>query len=267
MSPADDPFSTTPGGTAARLRRLYPLLVVLLAMVTSVSLGLHKELTLEAIVRHRMAVEATVMANTPLAIAAYVAVYIAVVALSIPGAAVLTITGGLLFGTVFGALAAIAAATVGATLIFLIARGAVGEWLYKRAGAQVTALAQGFRDDAFNYLLFLRLVPLFPFWLVNLVAAFCNVSLRTFILATVIGIIPLAVIGAFFGASLVDAVSQQQAMYKTCVTAGQAGCKMEFDITAAFTPRIIAALVALGLVALLPVIVKRIRAMRSKKVD
>ncbi len=251
-------------GVAARLRRLAPLLAILLAMAAAGFFGLHRELTLESIVRHRMAVEASVMANVPLAIATYIAVYIAVVALSIPGAAVLTITGGLLFGTVFGALAAIAAATVGATLIFLIARSAAGEWLLKRAGPQVSAIAQGFREDAFNYLLFLRLVPLFPFWLVNLVPAVCGVPLRTFILATVIGIIPLAIIGAFFGASLVDAVSQQQAMYKTCVAAGQAGCKMQFDITAAFTPRIIAALVALGLAALLPVIVKRIRAMRTK---
>jgi uncharacterized membrane protein YdjX (TVP38/TMEM64 family) len=255
------------GGSTASLLRLAPLVVVLLAMAMAVYFGLHRELTLESIVHHQMSVESTVMAHKPLAITTYIIVFIAVVALSIPGTAVLMITGGLLFGTVIGSLAAVFAATAGATIVFIITSGVIGERLFKRAGPRVIAIAQGFREDAFSYLVFLRVVPLFPFWIVNLVPAFCGVPLRTFVMATVIGIIPLAIIGAFFGASLVDAVSQQQAMYKACVAAGQAGCKMEFDITAAFTPRIIAALVALGLAALLPVIVKRIRVMRSKKLE
>ena len=115
---------------------------------------------------------------------------VAAVALSIPGAAILTITGGILFGWRVGGLAALLGATTGATIVFLIARGACGESILRRAGPLAGKLAQGFRAHAFNYLLFLRLVPVFPFWLVNLAPAVVGVRLATFVLATALGIIP-----------------------------------------------------------------------------
>jgi len=252
-------------GTRLRLLRLIPFVFALLATALVFAFGLHRELTLEAIVHKRMELGDLIAAHNALAVALYVAAYIAVAALSLPGAALMTVAGGLLFGTAIGATAAVIGATIGATLVFLIARGAVGGFLYRCGGAQVAAIAEGFREDAFNYLLFLRVVPVFPFWLVNLVPAVCGVPLRTFVLATFIGIIPLAIIGAFFGASLVDAVAAQEAAYRTCVSAGKTVCKMNFDITDAFTPRIIIALVAVGLAALLPVIAKHLCARRSKK--
>lgn len=265
MQPHEHRIPPPGDGTRPRLLRLIPLAVVLLATALVFALGLHRELTLESIVHKRMDLGDLIAANSVLAVAIYVAAYIAVVALSLPGAAVMTITGGLLFGTAIGATAAVISATIGATLIFLIARGAIGGFLYCRGGARIATIAEGFREDAFSYLLFLRVVPVFPFWLVNLVPAVCGVPLRTFVAATFIGIIPLAIIGAFFGASLVDAVAAQEAAYRTCVATGKTGCKMDFDITDAFTPRIIIALVALGLAALLPVIAKHLSARQRRK--
>ena len=97
-----------------------------------------------------------------------------------PARCLLTVAGGTLFGALLGGVAALIGATVGAVCIFLIAKSALGEHLVRRAGPRVASIAEGFRVDAFSYLLFLRLVPIFPFWLVNLVPALCGVSLKTF---------------------------------------------------------------------------------------
>ena len=111
--------------------------------------GLYRELSFESLVRHHAAIEKLVAEHEITAFAAYVGLYIVVVMLSIPGAMVLTVAGGVLFGTLLGALGAIAGATVGGTIIFLIARGAVGEILIRRAGPRLAKVAAGFRDDAF----------------------------------------------------------------------------------------------------------------------
>ena len=137
-----------------------------------------------------MAIDAFVTEHRVLAVLAYIALYIAAVALSVPGAVFLTVTGGFLFGLAVGASAAVIGATIGATLIFLVARTALGEPLLRRAGPRAAQARQGFRADAFSYLLFLRLVPVFPFCLVNLVPAFAGVRLAPFVAATALGIIP-----------------------------------------------------------------------------
>jgi uncharacterized membrane protein YdjX (TVP38/TMEM64 family) len=191
-----------------------------------------------------------------LAIFVYVGVYITVVAVSLPGAALLTITGGFLFGIAVGASAAVISATVGATLIFLVARTALGEPLLRRAGPRATQLARGFREDAFSYLLFLRLVPAFPFFLVNLVPAFAGVRLGPFVAATAIGIIPGAIVFALAGAGLDSIIAAQKNSYDQCIAAKGADCRLVFEPADVLTPQLIAALVALGLLALMPVAVK-----------
>ena len=140
-----------------------------------------------------MAIDGFVTGHRLLAVLAYIGLYIAAVALSLPGAVFLTVAGGFLFGLAVGASAAVIGATIGATLIFLVARTALGEPLLRRAGPRAAQLAQGFRDDAFSYLLFLRLVPAFPFFLVNLVPAFAGVRLLPFVTATALGVIPGAI--------------------------------------------------------------------------
>ncbi|MGC1701513.1 MAG: VTT domain-containing protein, partial [Pseudolabrys sp.] len=191
-----------------------------------------------------------------LAIFVYVGIYITVVAVSLPGAALLTLTGGFLFGIAVGASAAVISATVGATLIFLVARTALGEPLLRRAGPRATQLARGFREDAFSYLLFLRLVPAFPFFLVNLVPAFAGVRLGPFVAATAIGIIPGAIVFALAGAGLDSIIAAQKNSYDQCIAAKGADCRLVFEPADVLTPQLIAALVALGLLALMPVAVK-----------
>ncbi len=136
-------------------------------------------------------------------------VYVAVVAISFPGAGALTITGGFLFGAALGTALASVAATIGATLIFLIARTSLGALLAERAGPRAQKLRQGFQEEGFSYLLFLRLVPLFPFWLVNLAAALFGMRLLTYVAATAIGVVPATFVFAYFGHGLGTALDSE----------------------------------------------------------
>jgi uncharacterized membrane protein YdjX (TVP38/TMEM64 family) len=241
-------------------RRLAPVAAVVLVMALVFAMGWHRYLSLETLVRHRAAIDSFVAARCPLAVATFIAVYVAAVALSIPGAAILTITGGVLFGWVVGGLAAMIGATTGATIVFLIARGACGESILRRAGPLASKLADGFRADAFHYLLFLRLVPVFPFWLVNLAPAVVGVRLPTFVLATALGIIPATFAFALVGMGLDSVIAAQEAAYRTCLAAGHPDCRLDFSMSALVTPQLLAAFVALGVVALIPVAVRKWRA-------
>lgn len=170
------------------LRRLVPLAVLALAGITFVVLGGHRYLTFSALAENRAWLCGLVARWGAGAVLGYVLIYTAIVALSVPGGAILTIAGGFLFGRWLGGAGAVIGATAGAACIFLAARAGLSG-LVRRAG-RFEQLEAGFRANAFNYLLVLRLVPLFPFWLVNLVPAFAGVGLRTFVLATFIEIIP-----------------------------------------------------------------------------
>jgi uncharacterized membrane protein YdjX (TVP38/TMEM64 family) len=242
-----------------RLRRLLPLLVVVALAAATIASGLHRELSLETLVRHREALDAAVADHLAAALAAFVLLYIVVVALSIPGSLVLTVTGGILFGGLLGGAATIVGATLGAVVIFLIAKSAFGEHLARKAGPLAAKLADGFREDAFHYLLFLRLVPVFPFFLVNLVPALAGVRLRPFVAATALGIIPATFTFAFVGAGLDSVIAAQGAMYQACLARGAPDCRLEFDLKAVLTPQVLLALAALGVLALVPVLVKRLR--------
>jgi uncharacterized membrane protein YdjX (TVP38/TMEM64 family) len=245
------------------LRRLLPLAVVLAAMLLAFAMGWHRYLSLETLVRHRAEIDAFIAENRAGALAAFVGIYVAVVSLSLPGATILTMIGGLLFGALVGGSSAIVGATLGATVIFLIARTAAGEFLLRRAGPLAAKVTQGFRDNAFSYLLFLRLVPVFPFWLINLAAALAGISLGAFVGATALGIIPGTLTYAFVGSGLDSAIAAHEAAYKACLAAGGSDCRIDFDATKALTPTLIAALAALALLALLPVLVRRYKARRQ----
>ena len=242
------------------VRRLIVLAVFAVAVVAAYAALGRGAVSFEALVRHRDAINAFVMQHRPLAVLAYIALYAAAVAVSLPGATFLTLAGGFLFGVVIGAGAAVVGASIGATIVFLIARTALGEPLLKRAGPRASQLAQGFRNDAFSYLLFLRLVPVFPFFLVNLVPAFAGVRLSTFVAATVIGIIPAALAYAFAGTGLDSVIMAQKGAYDACVAAGHGGCSLTFNPADAVTPQLVVALVALGVLALVPPALKRFKA-------
>lgn len=250
-------------GGRAVARRWGPLVLLVAVAGLVYATGAFEYLSLEAIAEHRDNLQSFVAERWLAAVAAYGLVYMVTVALSIPGAALLTVLGGFLFGWLVAGLLVVVAATAGATIVFLVARTSLGEVLARRAGPRLNALAKGFRDDAFNYLLFLRLVPAFPFWLVNLAPALLGVPLSTFVLATLVGIIPGTFAYAFLGSGFDSIIAEQTAVYEACVAAGRSDCEMTFEPGALLTPELIVAFVALGLVALIPVVVRRVRARRE----
>jgi uncharacterized membrane protein YdjX (TVP38/TMEM64 family) len=185
------------------------------------------------------------------------------VTLSLPGGAVLTIAGGFLFGWFLGGVASIVGATIGACAVFLIARSSLGDFLAARAVPWLSRFRQGFQEDAFSYLLFLRLVPIFPFWLVNLAPGLLGVSFATYVATTILGIIPGTFAYSLAGNGLDSLIEAQQAMHQSCLAkmgpGGQESCPYALDPGALLTPELIAGLVALGLVTLVPVMVKWFR--------
>jgi len=261
MAPNDDPPSLTGGANNPKfsLRRACPLVLLVVVSAVVFAMGWHRQLSFETVARHHEALRDFIALHEVSAVAAYIALYIAAVALSVPVGFYFTVIGGILFGTILGGLAALVGATTGAVCIFLIARSAIGEHFVRRAGPLAEKLAHGFRADAFSYLLFLRLVPIFPFWLINLVAALAGVRLATFASATALGIVPATFAFAFVGAGLDSVIAAQQAAYHSCLAAGRADCRLTFHMNAAITPELLAALATLGVVALIPVVVKRIR--------
>lgn len=184
------------------LLRLWPLAPVLALLLLGYLLGLQRELDWASLARREAALRALVGAH-PLAMAAgFVGVYALAVAVSFPGVVFLTVTGGLLFGTALGAALTVAGATGGAVTIFLLARGALAPVLAARAGPFLDRFREGFARDAFSYVVALRLIPVVPFWLVNLVPAALGVRLLPFAAGTFLGIIPATTIFASVGAGL-----------------------------------------------------------------
>lgn len=164
--------------------------------------GLADLLSLDTLARHRAALTGWVAANPVLSALAYLGAYTAAAAFAVPGAVVLTLAGGFLFGAVLGTVLTVLAATLGATLLFLLAGRVFGADALRRLGPRAEALARGIQANAWSYLLVLRLVPLFPFFLVNLVPAFAGVRLPVFIGTTLLGIIPGTAVFSLSGAGL-----------------------------------------------------------------
>lgn len=245
----------SPGAFARHARKWGPLAVLAGLMIIAFSQGLHKHLTLSTLIMERQQLADLVASNIVLTVLGYIAVYTITVALSFPGASLLTIAGGFLFGWAIGGSATIVGATLGASAVFLVARSSFGEILTQRAGPFVSRLAEGFRKDAFNYLLFLRLTPLFPFWLVNIAPAIFRMPLPSYALATLVGIIPGTFAFSFIGSGLDSIIDAQEAANPGCAAAGT--CAIE--VSALVTPQLIVAFFALGLASLIPVILKRLR--------
>lgn len=224
----------------AAMRRALPLAVLAAGFVAFFLLGLGDYLSLEALRASRFEIGDWVARNEELAVAAYVAAYIAIVALSVPGATVMTIAGGFLFGTVMATACTTVAATIGASVLFLAARHALADLFAAKAGRAVRRMEAGFRRDALSYLVFLRLMPVFPFWLVNLVPALLGVPLRVFILGTAIGIIPATLIYAGIGDGLAAVFERGD----------------KIDLALLGQPRVLVPLLGLALLALLPPVVR-----------
>jgi uncharacterized membrane protein YdjX (TVP38/TMEM64 family) len=239
-------------------------LAVALALIVAIAGGWHKELSLAALMRHRAAIQALTAEHYVAVLAGFIAAYALAAGTSLPGVIFLTIGGGALFGGLMGGIAAVAGATIGATIVFVLVRTALASAVARRAGRLAARFADGFREDAFHYLLFMRLVPVFPFWMVNIVPALCGVRLVTYIVATAIGIVPMTFAVAFFGAGLDSVLAVQLSQYRACTAAGGTDCQLDFEPSMVLTPQLILGLAALGIAALLPVVARRLRGNRMR---
>jgi uncharacterized membrane protein YdjX (TVP38/TMEM64 family) len=246
MSELSEEIDGKPAGRPL-LRRLLPLLVVLAAGLAALSL--QDQFSIEVLREHRATLNAFVTEQAVLAAAAFIALYAATTLLSLPVGAVLTIAGGFLFGVTLGTLYVVIGATVGATAIFLVARGALGDLFRAKAGPFIQRMEAGFRENAFSYMLVLRLIPLFPFFIVNLVPAFLGVSLRSYVLGTLIGIVPGTLVFNLAGAGLGSIFDRGGA----------------FTVESVLSPQIVAGLVGLSLLSLLPVAYKRLKTRRQAR--
>jgi uncharacterized membrane protein YdjX (TVP38/TMEM64 family) len=227
--------------------RFVPIAVLLLGLGLFFAFGLGDYLGCGSLRDNRAWLLDWVNGHRPLAIAAFMTIYAGAVALSVPSGAALTVAAGFLFGALMATGMIAVAGTVGATLLFLAARSAFHDLLQARAGPWLLRLERGFAENELSYLLFLRLVPLFPFFVVNLVPAFLGVRLRSFVVATFFGIIPGSFVFASVGAGL-----------GSLFDAGR-DCSLENVLT----PEIVIALVGLAVLALLPVAYKRFFAARQ----
>jgi uncharacterized membrane protein YdjX (TVP38/TMEM64 family) len=208
------------------------LMLGLLAVTLFFALDLGRYLTLEALKGNRQALLDFYSAHQLLTVAGFMALYIIQTALSLPGAAILSLAAGALFGSILGTVYANIAATIGATLAFLVTRYLLRDVVLGRFGAKLEGINRELESRGFNYLLFLRLVPLFPFFLINLAAGLTRLPLATFFFGTMLGIIPGGFVYVNAGASLATIDS----------LAGVA------------SPRVVGSFALLGLFALAPVL-------------
>ena len=184
-------------------KRIFVLGLFLGGLAAFVYFDLGAYLSYEALAQNEEFLRNTVAAHNLPAAAAYVAIYILVVALSLPGAIWLTLSGGLLFGVWLGGALAVLGAGTGAAVMFLMAKYVIGDTLRSRFGSRLTRFEAAFNRDAWSYLLVLRLLPIFPFFMINLGAALIGVRFSVFALTTYVGIIP----GAFVYASIGNGIS------------------------------------------------------------
>jgi len=230
------------------IRRFVPLALLVLAGALFFTLEGHRYLSFTALAEHRERLCEFVAHGGVGAAIAFVLVYAGLVALSVPASALLTMTSGFLFGPWLGTLYAVIGATIGATVVFIAARAGLAG-LVERAGPRVRRLEAGFREDALSYLLVLRLVPIFPFWLVNLAAGAVGLGLPIYVFATFIGMIPTSFVYASLGSGLGDLLAQGH----------------HPDLAILYQPSVLLPIIGLAALVLLPVLYKRWRNGRSKQ--
>jgi uncharacterized membrane protein YdjX (TVP38/TMEM64 family) len=237
-----DGMETATASRTPAWRRFAPLALLLVALGVFVALGGHRLIGLDALRENYADLRAFAETNPWVAALAYVGIYVFAVSISLPSAGFLSIAGGLLFGTWLGGALTVFAATAGATIVFLVARSALGSALAAKAGPTLDRLRAGFNADSFNYLLVLRLVPAFPFWLVNVAAALLGMRLGPYVLGTAVGIIPGTFVYCSVGAGAGAAI--------------EAGGEVPLD-GLLLKPDILLPVVGLVALSLLPVAVKR----------
>ena len=221
--------------------------------------GIFDHFGLSSFIKHRQSLGDFVEENFILAGLSFILIYAGLVGISFPGASFLTIASGFFFGGILGGAFAVAGATIGAVIIFIIAKTSFGDFLKQKAGPFVSKMVEGFKEDSFQYLLTLRLVPVFPFWVVNIVPALLDMKVKPYALATFLGILPGTFTYAYIGTGMDSIIADVAEKQPGCAEAGD--CKL--DLGSLVTPEILIAITMLGVVSILPVIVKKIRGKKS----
>jgi uncharacterized membrane protein YdjX (TVP38/TMEM64 family) len=229
------------------MKRFLPLIFLLLGLVIAYLSGVQNFFSLSFLNQQRDALEKIVHGHYALSVAAFFVVYTVSVACSLPAASILTVFAGFLFGWLVGGLVVVCAATFGATLLFIAARSSIGNFLRNKVSGMSAQFIDGFTKNAFYYLLILRIAPIFPFFIVNIVPVLFNMKLKDYVLATFIGIIPGTFAYTWLGkgvGSVLDAAKKNGVTPK---------------VSDLVTPEITIAFFALAVVAAMPLLIKKMK--------
>jgi len=240
MNP-DTTMTTSVQGASSNKGKIVVAVILAAAIGAFFYFDLQQYLSLDALKANRDRLLAFTDANYGTAVVSFIVSYCVVTGLSLPGAAILTLAGGFLFGTLVGTVFVNVGATTGATLAFLAARYLLRDWVEQKFGDRLQPIQEGFAKNAFSYLMTLRLIPLFPFFLVNLVSGLTRVPLGTYIVATALGIIPGSFVYAYAGRQLGTINSLREIA----------------------SPNVLLAFTLLGLLALVPVVYRRFTAAKA----
>lgn len=225
-----------------RLSKFTPLLILVVAAILIWIFEVHSYISLDTLHKHQIFLQEYVRKNQLLSVTIYCLLYFAIVSLSIPVATIMTLIGGFLFGQIIGTICIIFSATFGACVIFLSTKIASKNAIKKETGKWVGKMQKGFTENAFSYMLTLRLIPIFPFVVVNLVAGILQIPLKTFFFGTLLGIIPGTFIYVSVGVSMRELLN-----------------KPNFSPEFLLEPHVIFSLTGLGILVLLPIIYKKLR--------
>ena len=243
-----DPDPSQPAGGKPLYKRLLPL-GVLVAIVAAVYLsGVTDYLSYDALRTNLDAIQGFVESHVALSLLLLIAVYALGTAASVPAMSVVTVAAGVVYGLWLGFLGALIGATLGATAIFIVVQTSLGDALRRRVRPWLGRFEDGFRRDAFNYLLAMRLVPVFPFWVLNIAPALLGMRLRAYVAATALGIIPGTFVYVWVGRGAAETIR----------LGGQVS-PAEF----LFSPHILGPLIGLAVLAVLPIAVRKWRGRRN----
>jgi uncharacterized membrane protein YdjX (TVP38/TMEM64 family) len=233
----------------AAWRRWLPLGIIVLGIILVFAFDLDRFASLQHLREHHQRLAEFVATHYVQAWTGYLLLYVLFAALSLPGAAWLTIAAGLLFGAVAGTVVVVIAATIGASLLFLATKTSLGDYLHTHAGPWLAKVERGFADNQWSYLLMMRLFPVIPFFVANLIPAFLGVPLPVFIITTFVGIIPATAVFATIGAGLGSVLDTSA----------------DLSLRSLVTPQVEAALVGLAVLVAMPIAVKFLRRRRSSR--
>jgi uncharacterized membrane protein YdjX (TVP38/TMEM64 family) len=223
------------------LKRFAPLAVLVTGLLVFFYFDLGRFLSFDVLKANREFVLQWTHDHFFLALLSFFLIYTIAVAVSIPGATFLTLASGFLFGTILGTVVAVTSATIGALIVFLAVRTALEPWLAKKTGRWVEKMRQGFQQGAFQYLLILRLVPLFPFWVVNIVPGLLGVSVSTYFITTFLGIMPGTFVYVLLGNGLGYLFDRDQTP----------------NLAIIFEPQVLIPLLALAVLSCIPMLYKK----------